>query len=146
MVEAVRKSLRDSARARWAAMAVVSFTMLCGYFVADVASPLKPLIEQHLHWSSSDYGLYTSAYGWFNVFLGMLVIGGIILDKKGARFAGVLAGVLMVTGTALNWWAFTPGMQGDTEVLGTKLAVLVAGLGFAIFGVGIELLIAVEVE
>lgn len=139
MVDTVRKSLRDSASARWAAMAVVSFTMLCGYFVADVASPLKPLIEQHLHWSSADYGLYTSAYGWFNVFLGMLVIGGIILDKKGPRFAGVLAGVLMVVGALANWWAFTPGMQGDTIVLGTKLAVLVAGLGYALFGVGIEL-------
>lgn len=139
MVEAVRKSLRDSPGARWAAMAVVSFTMLCGYFVADVASPLKPLIEQHLHWSSSDYGLYTSAYGWFNVFLGMLVIGGIILDKLGPRFAGVLAIGLMLGGTALNWWALTPSMQTDQLILGTKMPVLLAGAGYAFFGVGVEL-------
>ncbi|MBI5487560.1 MAG: MFS transporter [Deltaproteobacteria bacterium] len=139
MVEAVRKSLRESAGARWAAMAVVSFTMLCGYFVADVASPLKPLIEQQLHWNSAEYGLYTSAYGWFNVFLGMLVIGGIILDKKGPRFAGVLAMLLMLGGAALNWYAMTPAFQSDQELLGTKLPVLAAAVGYAFFGVGLEL-------
>jgi MFS family permease len=139
MVEAVRKSLRESAGARWAAMAVVSFTMLCGYFVADVASPLKPLIEQQLHWTSAQYGLYTSAYGWFNVFLGMLVIGGIILDKMGPRFAGVLAVLLMLGGAGLNWWAMTPAAQGDQILLGTKLPVLLAAVGYAFFGVGLEL-------
>ena len=139
MVDEVRKSLRDSAGARWAAMAVVSFTMLCGYFVADVASPLKPLIEQQLHWSSSEYGLYTSAYGWFNVFLGMIVIGGIILDKWGPRFAGVLAMMLMLGGATMNWWAMTPGAQGSGEMLGTKIPVLSAAVGYAFFGVGLEL-------
>ncbi len=139
MTEAVRRTLRDSAGARWGAMAIVAFTMMCGYFAADVASPLKPLIEQHLHWNSAEYGLYTSAYGWFNVFLGMLVIGGIILDKMGPRFAGVLAGALMLGGAALNWWAMTPGMQGDAIVLGNKMPVLVAAAGYAFFGMGLEL-------
>jgi len=139
MVEAVRKSLRDSPGARWAAMAVVSFTMLCGYFVADVASPLKPLIEQRLHWSSADYGLYTSAYGWFNVFLAMLILGGIILDKMGPRFAGVLASILMLTGTGLNWFAMLPGTLADLELFGIRAQVLLAAVGYAIFGVGIEL-------
>jgi len=143
MVEAVKKSLRDSPGARWAAMAVVSFTMLCGYFVADVASPLKPLIEQQLRWSSSEYGLYTSAYGWFNVFLGMLILGGILLDKVGARIAGVLASVLMVLGAALNWLALTdlaPSGQFLIPLLGaTKTPVLLAAVGYALFGTGLEI-------
>jgi MFS family permease len=135
----VARSLRESSAARWTAMAIVSFTMLCGYFVADVASPLKPLIEQQLNWNSAEYGFYTSAYGWFNVFLGMLVIGGILLDKFGAKFAGILASVLMLLGTALNWW----GMHPDTLVgqmwVGWKAQVVVSALGYATFGVGIEL-------
>jgi len=139
MVEAIGKTLRDSPKARWAAMAVVSFTMLCGYFVADVASPLKPLMEQQLGWTSSEYGFFTSAYGWFNVFLGMLVLGGIILDKWGARFAGVLSSVLMLAGCALKWWAInTHGLDGQ-EMLGTRAQVLVASLGYATFGMGLEL-------
>lgn len=143
MVEAIGKTLRDSPKARWAAMAVVSFTMLCGYFVADVASPLKPLIEQQLRWSSSEYGLYTSAYGWFNVFLGMLILGGILLDKVGARIAGVLASVLMVLGAALNWLALTdlaPSGQFLIPLLGaTKTPVLLAAVGYALFGTGLEI-------
>lgn len=133
MVEALRKSLRESVVARWTALLIVSFTMLCGYYVADVMASLKPMIEQQLHWSSSQYGFFTGGYAWFNVFLGMLVIGGIILDKKGARFAGMLACVLMVLGCGLKWWA----LQNAT--LSTNAQVWVASFGFALFGVGIEL-------
>ena len=51
MVEAVKRSLRESKAARWTSLMIVSFTMLCGYYVADVMSPLKPMIEQKLHWT-----------------------------------------------------------------------------------------------
>ena len=98
MSESIKQSLRTSKKARWTSMWIVSFTMLCGYYVADVAAPLKPLLEQQLHWTSTEYGWFTSSYGWFNVFLGMLVIGGIILDKFGPRFAGMLACATMVIG------------------------------------------------
>ena len=47
--------------------------MLCGYFLTDVMSPLKPMLEKELLWDSLDYGFFTSAYGWFNVFLLMLI-------------------------------------------------------------------------
>jgi MFS family permease len=140
MVDAVRKSLRDSKAARWTAMLLVSFAMLCGYFVADVASPLKPFIEQQLHWTSSDYGFFTSAYGWFNVFLGMLVLGGIILDRWGARFAGILASVTMLVGCGLKWWAMnTHTLDGQTW-LGVNAQVMAASLGYATFGMGLELI------
>jgi MFS family permease len=139
MVEAINKSLRESAAARWTAMAVISFTMLCAYYVADVAAPLKPLIEQQLHWTSAQYGFFTSSYGWFNVFLGMLVIGGIILDKKGPRFAGLLASFLMVLGCSTKWWALsTHSLDGQT-LFGVNAQVMIASLGFATFGMGIEL-------
>jgi len=139
MVETLKRSLRHSAAARWMTMFVVSFTMLCAYFVADVASPLKPLIEQQLHWNSEQYGLFTSAYGWFNVFAFMLIIGGIILDKKGPRFAGLLASILMVVGCTMKWWAFATPSLGESQILGQNGQVMTAALGFAIFGVGIEL-------
>ena len=43
------------------------------------------MLEKELLWDSLDYGIFTSAYGWFNVFAFMLIIGGIILDKMGVR-------------------------------------------------------------
>ncbi len=140
MVEVVYKSLRDSKAARWTAMLLVSFGMLCGYYMADVASPLKPLIEQQLHWSSSQYGLFTSSYAWFNVFLGMLVIGGIILDRWGARVAGILASCLMLCGALVKWWAFDTPVLGGIVWFGFNAQVVTASLGFATFGMGLELI------
>ena len=75
MKEFVQKKLSDSPVARWSVLALVAFTMLCGYFLTDVMSPLKPMLEKELLWDSLDYGIFTSAYGWFNVFLLMLIFG-----------------------------------------------------------------------
>lgn len=137
-MEQIRKTLADSKAARWTALVVVAFTMLCGYFLTDAMAPLKPMLEQQLLWSSEEYGFFTSAYGWFNVFLLMLIIGGIILDKMGVRFTGKMATILMVAGTAIKYWALaTHSLDGDM-ILGYKAQVVVAGLGYAVFGVGVE--------
>ena len=138
MTEAIQTSLRDSKAARWSALAIISITMFAGYFLADIMSPLKPMLESQLGWTSSDYGFFTSAYGWFNVFLGMLIIGGIILDKMGVRFAGVMSASLMVIGGAIKYWAISTTFAPDAMILGIKSQVAIAAFGFAIFGVGIE--------
>ena len=98
-MNAITKSLRDSKTARWGALAVVSFTMLTGYYINYVISPLKPLLEQHMNWNSADFGVWNSAYGWFNVFFLMLIFGGLILDKMGVRFTGLGASLTMLIGT-----------------------------------------------
>jgi nitrate/nitrite transporter NarK len=137
-METVTNTLRDSKAARWTALAVVAFTMLCGYYLTDVMAPLKPMLEKELLWNSADYGFFTSAYGWFNVFLLMLIFGGIILDKMGVRFTGKMATIIMVIGTAIKYWAVsTHALDGHT-ILGWKSQVIVAGLGYATFGVGVE--------
>jgi MFS family permease len=141
-MEAITKTLRDSKAARWTALAVVAFTMLCGYYLTDVMAPLKGLLEGQLHWNSSEFGFFTSAYGWFNVFLLMLIAGGIILDKMGVRFTGLMAAIIMVIGTGIKYWAVSTHMlDGQTwHVLfwNVNAQVLMAGVGFAIFGVGVE--------
>jgi MFS family permease len=141
-METIRKTLRDSKTARWTALAIISFTMLCGYYLTDVMAPLKGLLEGQLHWNSSQFGFFTSAYGWFNVFLLMLIIGGIILDKMGVRFTGVTAASIMVAGTFIKYWAVSTHMlDGRTWHLiffDVNAQVFMAALGFAIFGVGVE--------
>jgi len=142
MTEKIKQSLRDSKAARWTALAVVAFTMLCGYYLTDVMAPLKGLLEGQIGWDSSEYGFFTSAYGWFNVFLLMLIIGGIILDKMGVRFTGMGAAVVMVIGTIIKYWAVsTTSLDGQVwHILwfDMKAQVFMAALGFAIFGVGVE--------
>jgi len=138
MKEQITASLRDSKVARWTALAVVSFTMLCGYFLTDVMAPLKGLLEGQLGWDSSEFGFFTSAYGWFNVFLLMLIIGGIILDKMGVRFTGLMAAGIMVVGTAIKYWAVSTHSLDGATIFGMKSQVMVAAFGYAIFGVGVE--------
>jgi len=137
-METIARSLRESKTARWTVLALVSFTMLCGYYLTDVMAPLKPLLEKELLWNSTEFGIFTSAYGWFNVFLGMLIIGGIILDKMGVRFTGKMATIIMVAGAAIKYWAISTDMLDGKAILGMNLQVVVAGLGYATFGVGVE--------
>ena len=141
-MEAIKKSLRDSAAARWTALGIVALTMFAGYYITDVMAPLKGLLEQQLSWNSAEYGFFTSAYGWFNVFLLMLIIGGVILDKMGMRFTGVMAASIMVVGATLKFWAVSTdtldGVMWHILWFDTKAQVFMAALGFAIFGVGVE--------
>ena len=48
MREFVQKKLSDSPVARWSVVILVSLTMMSGYFLSDVMSPLKTMLEQQL--------------------------------------------------------------------------------------------------
>jgi MFS family permease len=138
MTETIKKSLRDSKGARWGALAVVSFTMMTGYYINYVISPLKPELERYFNWTSSDFGIWNSAYGWFNVFFLMLIFAGIILDKMGVRFTGIGASLTMIVGTLLQYFAISQIIPMDGMILGMKTQIAIGALGFGIFGVGVE--------
>ncbi|MDR0995648.1 MAG: MFS transporter, partial [Tannerella sp.] len=138
MTEQIQRKLSDSKAARWTALIVVSFTMMCGYFITDCINPMQKLIINELGWSTSEYGFFTGSYGYFNVFLCMLVIGGLILDKKGVRFTGKMSCSLMVLGAAIKTFALSPLFTNTGMTFGIHNQVLVACLGFATFGVGCE--------
>lgn len=148
MVEIIKTKIRESAAARWSVLVLVSFTMLTGYILTDVMAPLKTMLEQQLAWDSSDYGIFTSGYGIFNIFLLMLIFGGMILDKKGARFTGILAVAIMIIGTVMKYYAISTDFAGAItsptifgwQIFSLKTQVLYATIGFAIFGVGIEMI------
>lgn len=140
MTETIKRKLSESPAARWTAMLIVSFTMMCGYFITDIMAPLEDLlIKGAPGWTDIEYGWFTGAYGWFNVFLFMLLFGGIILDKMGVRFTGLLACGLMVGGALLKAYAISPLFPAGGELWGFKTQVWVAGLGFATFGMGAEI-------
>ncbi|MEI6123277.1 MAG: MFS transporter [Bacteroidota bacterium] len=138
MTEKIQRILRDSKAARWTALFIVSFTMFAGYYLADVMAPLQGMLEKELGWNANEYGFFTSAYGWFNVFLFFLIIGGIILDKLGVRFTGLMSAIIMVVGTGLKYWAITTHSLDGALIFGWKAQVMVAAIGYAIFGVGVE--------
>lgn len=143
ITQKIQTKLSDSATARWTALLIVSFTMMCGYFITDVMAPLEDILtkspaEGGLGWTSDEYGFFSGAYGYINVFLLMLFFGGIILDKCGIRFTGVVSSALMLVGTLLKWYAIDSDF-GDEQLMGYPMQVAIAALGFAIFGVGAEI-------
>ncbi len=146
MTELIRKSLRDSKTARWFILGLVSFTMMCMYYLTDAMAPLQERLQANLSWTASDYGFFTGGYGWFNVFLLMLVFSGMILDKMGVRFTGILAIGIMLIGGFIKYWAISGHVQGSFELsifswhaISHSKSAVVAGFGFAIFGVGCEM-------
>ena len=108
------KTLRDIPAVRWMSLGIVAFSMMAAYFMIDVMAPLKPMLERELLWNSLDYGFFSSAYGWFNVFLLMLLFGGLILDRFGIRLTGKMATGLMVAGALLKYGAL---QTRDCEVV-----------------------------
>ena len=147
MAEAIRQRLNDSPIARWTVLFIVAMAMMMGYFVNDIMSPIETLLELPrsqggLGWTPSDYGFFSGAGSFINVFLLMLFFSGIILDKMGIRFTGTLACSLMVLGTLIKYYAVTTDFgNAEVSLFGTHLPTSAAwaSFGFAIFGVGYEM-------
>ena len=148
MRDQVRESIATKAWARWTVLAIVSFTMMAGYIVAKEMSPLQFMLEKTvgdggMGWTSGEFGIFAGSRGFFNVFLLMLFVGGIILDKMGVRFTGILSCVLMLAGSAAVYGSITlisPEPMLTVPLLGTvKRQVVLAALGFAFFGIGYEM-------
>ena len=148
MTEAIQQRLNDSPIARWTVLFIVATAMMMGYFVNDIMSPLETLLEMPrsqggLGWTPSDYGFFSGAGSFINVFLLMLFFSGIILDKMGIRFTGTLACSLMVLGTLIKYYAVTTDFDDTIHyslfTIHLPPSVLMASLGFAIFGVGYEM-------
>ena len=116
MTEQLKLKLNDSKATRWGALVIVAFTMMAAYYVNDVVAPLKTMLETDLAWSSTDFGFFTGGYSFLNVFFLMLIWGGLILDRFGIRFTGKLATILMVGGTALEYYAMT-GLAGALSLI-----------------------------
>lgn len=148
-VETIQQTLRDSAAARWTVLVLVASMMFFAYMFVDILSPLETLLESAvekggLGWSSTNFGTYAAGEYLINVF-GFLIIAGIILDRMGVRFTGLLSASLMVIGAGIkyvgisewfdannvdwlnSWWTMMPGSA--------KMAML----GFMIFGMGCEM-------
>mgnify|MGYP000843938178 FL=1 len=142
MTEKVKALLSESKVARWVALALISSTMFFAYFFVDVASPIKNQFEVNYHWSSEVFGIYGGMEFFFNVFFGFLIISGIILDKMGIRFTLITSGLTMVLGAAIKFYALSMvNVESVTSILGYTLptTAFLACLGFAVFGVGVEM-------
>jgi len=136
-MEQIKKLLRDSPAARWTALGILSFTMFGGYLFNEIISPMKPIIDRVYGWDGSDFGVFFSAYGWFNVFFLALLFVGILLDRLGIRFSTITSVLIMIIGAVIKYLAFKLDFHGNT-IAGFDSQLLFASFGYAMFGVGVE--------
>ena len=138
--------LNDKWYLRWAALILIASMMFFAYMFVDVMSPLKSLIESSRGWDSQTFGTYAASEYFLNVFVFFLIFAGIILDKMGIRFTGLLSAALMVIGASIKYIGITDWFQ-TTEFcawLGSwwtsfPASAKVASFGFMIFGCGCEM-------
>jgi len=146
MTETIRKTLRDSKTARWIALLLISLTMFAAYFFVDVVAPLQNLLETEYKWTPEVFGMLGGSEFFLNVFAFFLILSGIILDKMGIRFTLITSGLTMVLGASLKYYALTTGFQTtafagflDSFLTYIPASAKLAFIGFAIFGVGVEM-------
>ncbi|MBI2837050.1 MAG: MFS transporter [Acidobacteria bacterium] len=139
---------------RWITLAIMSLICFAQYFIYDSITPLGTLIKQELGLSASEYGLLFSYYAVANVFFGMLLFAGVLVDWLGLKKSGILYGFLCFLGaalTALGTWQGLPGLLGPLHPwlqtaffpsFSTELKVML--LGRMIYGVGAEAILVVN--
>ncbi len=137
--------MNDSAAMRWTVLVLIASTMFFGYMFVDVMSPIQALVESERGWTPDIFGTYAASEYILNVF-GFLILAGIILDKMGVRFTGVLSASMMFIGAAIKYVGITDWFQttGMAEWLNSWWVSLpasakMASLGFMVFGCGCEM-------
>lgn len=145
MTEQIRKNLSDSPVMRWTALVLIALAMFFAYMFVDVMSPLQTLVNEQYNWDSGDFGTYAASEFILNV-CGFLILAGIILDKCGVRFTGILSTSLMVIGASIKFVGVTDWFQAtalcgwlDSWWVDLPGSAKLACLGFMIFGCGCEM-------
>ena len=146
--------LRDSKKTRWMMLLAVSFLMFSAYICSDNIFSVEktltaPAQDAGYEITEVEYGNLAGAYSIFNVYLLMLIFGGLILDKMGIRFTGIASSLLMVAGIAITCASFFTLREtldagsaiGTVNFLGDRLRTPVfwTVMGIGIYGVGAEI-------
>ena len=146
MTQTIQRKLNDSAFARWAAVILISLMMFFAYMFVDMLSPLKEMLDTNLGWDSTTFGTYAASEYFLNVFCFFLIFAGIILDKMGIRFTGLLSASLMVIGACIKFYAMSDlfvgtGLEAWLASWWTAMpaSAKLSCFGFMIFGCGCEM-------
>jgi MFS family permease len=129
----VQQTSRDSKLMSWSMLVLISVLFFATYWFQDVFSPLKELMQRDLGIDSGDFGIVVSATTWANC-LGMILVGGFILDRWGIRLSAFLFGLLVTAGGVLTSLGASDLLTQDPSV---KIVLMAAGR--IVFGIGLEI-------
>ncbi|HZL85243.1 MAG TPA: MFS transporter, partial [Candidatus Krumholzibacteria bacterium] len=109
---------------RWSVLVLVSLAMFGNYYVYDSIAPLADHLEKLLGFSDTQLGTLNAIYSVPNIII--VLIGGVLVDRMGARVATLLFAGICVLGSIL------------TAISG---AFPVMAAGRLLFGIGAESMI-----
>ncbi|MBS4014305.1 MAG: MFS transporter [Bacteroidetes bacterium] len=130
MTDKMNKTLRDSAAMRWLVMLLISGLMFATYYFQDFYAGLKDLMESEFGFTSEQFGRIIGLTTIANV-VGMIIVGGIILDKFGIRVAGFMFGGLAAMGGLVSALTASGVIFSGNPLLGLII-------GRILFGIGLE--------
>ena len=141
------RKINDSLVARWSALILIALMMFFCYMFVDVLSPLQDMLETARGWTPTTYGTVSGSEYFLNVWVLFLIFAGIILDKMGVRFTGLLSAGLMIVGAAIKLYGVSDGFAAggfgfdffNSFWPSFPASAKVACIGFAIFGCGAEM-------
>ena len=131
-MEAIKKTLRDSTPMRWLMLVMISALIFATYWFQDFFGALKGLMVTEMGFTSEQFGRIIGMTTIANLF-GMIIIGGIILDKWGVRIAGLLFGGLATLGAAITALAANGFFGESNQAMLTWMII-----GRILFGSGLE--------
>ncbi len=134
----MKKTLRDSVPMRWLMLVLISMLMLATYWFQDFFGGLKGLMESEMGFTSEEFGRLIALTTIANLF-GMIIVGGIVLDKWGVRRAGMIFGALAAVGAGISALA-AYGVFGESHR--TQLTMMIVGR--VLFGSGLEVVCVVS--
>ncbi|HSW68110.1 MAG TPA: MFS transporter [Bacteroidales bacterium] len=130
MNDVIHKTLRDAPAMRWLVMLLISGLMFSTYYFNDFYSGLKNLMETEFGFTSEQFGRIIGLTTFANVF-GMIIVGGIILDRYGVRLSGYMFGGLAALGGLISALTASGYIFTDNPLIGFIL-------GRVLFGIGLE--------
>ena len=136
-MESIKKTLRERPGVRWLVLILISGLMFATYWFQDFYGGLKGLMETSMGFTSEEFGRMIGLTTIANMF-GMIIVGGIILDKWGIRVAGLVFGGLAVVGAGISAMA-AAGVFGDEH--SSMLTGMI--IGRVMFGSGLEIVCVV---
>ncbi|MCP3943753.1 MAG: major facilitator superfamily domain-containing protein 1 [Desulfobacteraceae bacterium] len=137
MTKTNNKTIKDSAAIRWMVLILIGGLVFSTYWFEDFYGSLKGLMEIEYGFTSEEFGRIIGLTTIANMF-GMIIFGGIILDKWGITVAGLIFGGMAVFGGVISTLASADSFGTDRS---TILNWMIMGRVF--FGTGFEVICVV---
>lgn len=125
-------TIRKSVALRWLVLVLLSGLTFSTYWFQDFMGTIKDLMFTEMGVTSEEFGRIIGLTTIANM-LGMIMVGGIILDKWGIRIAGLVFGGLATLGASITALAAAGYFGTDKSTILTFMII-----GRVMFGSGLE--------